>query len=658
MELKNLNELALKSKDNYESNFLNRDIQLHGEFKNKLRDFLRKEKKGSIKYLDYSSEIITTSGNRIYLPNQWFYIATFMVDFYLELIKYKVIFEEIFTNNEFGIHRKELFKLLKDGTQGESLDNQVKQAIMKYFGGNDDNSALMYSFITDYEWWNGQKTIDRTDFHVSPILKLLGLVNVSQSYVAEIVVFLASDSDLKREAEVLIQQLVAMESVFEETNSYEEIKNIEEEIDIPKNMILYGPPGTGKTFKTVELALKICGYWQEYMHENRNEAVKIFNKLQKEQQIEFVTFHQSISYEEFIEGLSAQVQNGEVFYSVRDGVFKKLCRRANKEIFIEGDSINGLRIINVNDECIVVKGSNGKSSSILIGTIRKLAKTVLEGKNSLDDISNGNIILGDEDQECENTDIVALLVAHYLEFSNQKKNYVIIIDEINRANISKVFGELITIIEQDKRKGAENEISVRLPYSQEYFSIPNNVFIIGTMNTADRSIALMDIALRRRFDFEEVMPQPQLLGSVLLEEEEIDLTCLLERINKRISFLLDRNYSIGQALFNDTKDVAKLVLIIKNKLIPLLQEYFYEDWEKISLILGDNQKNNLSFRIIQKEMNNDSNDLFGSADFTSEDKVIYRINPNFGSDEKVDFYMIKGIYTKESELQYVTNSNC
>lgn len=167
--------------------------------------------------------------------------------------------------------------------------------------------------------------------------------------------------------------------------------------------------------------------------------------------------------------------------------------------------------------------------------------------------------------------------------SDENNKYVFVIDEINRGNISKIFGELITLIEDDKR----GEVSVTLPYSGNPFTVPKNVYILGTMNTADRSIALMDTALRRRFTFEEMMPAPELLKDV----GDISTSTLLKTINERIEYLYDREHTIGHAYFkeciNGNADINTLRLIFKNKIIPLLQEYFYDDYEKISLVLGD-----------------------------------------------------------------------
>ena len=269
------------------------------------------------------------------------------------------------------------------------------------------------------------------------------------------------------------------------------------------NTILYGPPGTGKTFNTINEAIKITNLdFFDAEESNREELKKQFDELVYAQQICFVTFHQSYSYEEFVEGIRARTDNkNNISYKVEDGIFKQICEDA---------------------------------------------------KNDPD------------------------------------KNYVLIIDEINRGNISKIFGELITLIEDSKRTGNDEALFVTLPYSEKPFSVPNNLYIIGTMNTADRSLALMDTALRRRFEFVEMLPKPEFLNDIKIDG--IDLRKMFETMNQRIEVLYDREHTLGHAFFMpliDDPTIENLAGIFKNKIIPLLQEYFFEDWEKIRMVLKD-----------------------------------------------------------------------
>lgn len=222
------------------------------------------------------------------------------------------------------------------------------------------------------------------------------------------------------------------------------------------------------------------------------------------------------------------------------------------------------------------------------------------------------------------------------------QRFAMVIDEINRGNISKIFGELITLIESDKREGAEHAVSVTLPYSGESFSVPANVDIIGTMNTADRSLALLDTALRRRFEFVPVMPDARdepgapLAGlRVTLGDKEIDVPRLLDAINQRIAALYDRDHCIGHAYFTPLKKVSdgaeRLVALQKvfsTRILPLLEEYFFEDWQKIRLVLADNQKPTLAQLVVVESL--DHEDDLGRL---------------FGGDHGLDTYTTKRRYT-------------
>lgn len=228
---------------------------------------------------------------------------------------------------------------------------------------------------------------------------------------------------------------------------------------------------------------------------------------------------------------------------------------------------------------------------------------------------------------------------------SKKQNYVLIIDEINRGNISKVFGELITLIEPSKRKGQDEALELALPYSGKPFSVPDNLYIIGTMNTADRSLAMMDTALRRRFDFVEMMPNPTVLRGAVVEG--INLETLLKTLNERIEILYDREHTLGHAFFMPVKALldenkeeeafAKLVSVFQNKVIPLLQEYFFEDWHKIRLVLGDNQRGE-RFQFIRETILDES-----------------KLNALFGAEHELNHY---GDAPKRYELKPFTDEVC
>ncbi len=227
---------------------------------------------------------------------------------------------------------------------------------------------------------------------------------------------------------------------------------------------------------------------------------------------------------------------------------------------------------------------------------------------------------------------------------------MLIIDEINRGNISSIFGELITLIEPNKREGASEALSVTLPYSKDSFSVPSNLHIIGTMNTADRSLALMDTALRRRFGFVEMMPDLSVLKG--LEVESVDIPEMLKKMNQRIEVLYDREHTLGHAFFiplknaDEDKRLGMLKDIFSNKILPLLEEYFFEDWEKIRLVLGDNQKANKDLVFISRQEGYSVEDLFGNGDELNEvgidETKVYKRNAK--AFENIDAY--RGIYEK------------
>ncbi|MCC0682613.1 AAA family ATPase [Clostridioides sp. ES-S-0005-03] len=329
---------------------------------------------------------------------------------------------------------------------------------------------------------------------------------------------------------------------------------------VDKNTILYGPPGTGKTYNIAKYVVRIIeGKTESEINtEEYKDIIDRFNRYKVDGHAIFTTFHQSYSYEEFIEGIKPVIKNKEennnepnsdISYTVEDGIFKEFCSKASKD--------------------------------------------------------------------------------------EQQNNYVFIIDEINRGNMSKIFGELITLIENKKRIGSEEAMTLKLPYSKSEFGVPKNIYILGTMNTADRSIALLDTALRRRFEFIEMMPDVNILNQlnngtdieINSSGKVINVCEIIRTINKRIEVLYDREHTIGHAYFIELvkkeATLEDLERTLKKKIIPLLQEYFYDDYDKIRLILGDNQVDDSRLHFI-KEENIDSR-LFGN-DFDLDDRKLFKIN--------------------------------
>ena len=380
-----------------------------------------------------------------------------------------------------------------------------------------------------------------------------------------------------------------------------------------RNQILYGPPGTGKTYNTVNKAIAIAN--PSFKLDQPREKIKIeYDRLMKEGQIIFTTFHQSMSYEDFIEGikpLSPEIGDSFVKYEVKKGIFKEICDKArsnfenakdknkNRISFetafdklieeYEVDPEIKFQLKTENKEFTLIgftstsiqfkKASGGTSHTLSINTLRDL----YYGEK---DINRG---LGIYYQS-----ILNKLSSYNLNepFDAQEKAFVLIIDEINRGNVSQIFGELITLIEDDKRLDKEEQLSVILPYSKEHFNVPSNLYIIGTMNTADRSVEALDAALRRRFSFEEMLPDSELIATdgELKDKKgilnNINLPDLLSIINHRIEKLLDKDHQIGHSYFMSVKDLDGLKLAFQNKIIPLLQEYFFGDYGKIGLVLG------------------------------------------------------------------------
>ena len=466
----------------------------------------------------------------------------------------------------------------------------------------------------------------------------------------------------------------------------EGVRPVDEPAPMPLNTILYGPPGTGKTYATARRCVEICDGPAERDRADR-EIRDRYQVLVKEGRVEFITFHQSYGYEEFVEGLrpdtggdEADGEAGPGFRLVAtEGVLKRIAERARK-VAEETDRAFELadrRIFKMSlgdpadpeqqgifGECIandyVVLGyggdvdwsdeRNGDPDRILarwrendpnatgkdpnVSFVNQFRNTMQAGDLVIvprglqqfravgevtgsyrfvprddggyfhrravhwhwHDAENGMPISEIYDRPLTRPTIYKLdksgirleRLRRYLghvEGSGRPSPHVLVIDEINRANVSKVMGELVTLLEDDKREGRANEVAVTLPHSRRSFTLPANLHILGTMNTADRSIALLDTALRRRFDFEELPPDPERLRDAA-KETGIDLSKVLHAINERLEWLIDRDHLIGHAWLMGTRTREDVDRAMRRKIIPLIAEYFYDDWEKVRAVLG------------------------------------------------------------------------
>lgn len=368
------------------------------------------------------------------------------------------------------------------------------------------------------------------------------------------------------------------------------------------NQILFGPPGTGKTYNTINYALNICGVKIDGLP--RKEVKKLYKGLVDTGQIVFTTFHQSTAYEDFIEGikpLEPEKEGDHIIYKVVDGTFKTLAVNAKtpSQMSFDESYSKFIESLSSDPEAILeLKTPTGKTFGISLNKNENLnlhtgkaqiKQGTLTRENLLKEINGEKKFIGWEGYFKGVLSNLESKYGYKRNIETRRKNYVLIIDEINRGNVSAIFGELITLIEEDKRLGKDEALTATLPYSKDSFGVPPNLYIIGTMNTADRSVEALDTALRRRFSFVEMPPEPTKIkeGKGLEEIDSINLPNLLTTINKRIEKLLDKDHMIGHSYFMGLKTVEELKQIFHNKVLPLLQEYFFGDYGKIGLVLGE-----------------------------------------------------------------------
>lgn len=547
-------------------------------------------------------------------------------------------------------------------------------------------------------------------------------------------------------------------------------------MDKQLNQILFGPPGTGKTYHTINRALEIIG--EDIDGKTRQEVKDLFDAKINEGQIVFSTFHQSMSYEDFIEGIKPvepEKEGDPVIYRIELGIFRKVCIEASfaiaqlreskiteevldfsllydkfaedvEEKILAGQQVH---LETKSGGTVMVEGISQQGNFIIkhhkgtrTYTVSKARLTKLHSSiKNLKDLNNIHDqfrdIIGGSNSSAYWSVLNAIRNEKPIRTSNREqrkyqfddkkevvlsmsnsdfkdknvKPFVLIIDEINRGNVSQIFGELITLIEEDKRLGKEEALEVTLPYSKEKFGVPPNLYIIGTMNTADRSVEALDTALRRRFSFVEMPPKPELISpqrkiwelwwkhaeiewkedpyvseeralyqlmdivedgilendttknkawNIMIKEGKyekqishfnnikingLNLEKILRTINARIEKLLDRDHQIGHSYFMTVTSLDELKSVFYDKIIPLLQEYFFGDFGKIGLVMG-------AGFVKKKEW---SKDAFAFADFNYESAadfderevfeiIDYRIDEN---EKQMDFREALKLLTRE-----------
>ncbi|WP_232338077.1 McrB family protein [Flavobacterium profundi] len=657
----------------------------NGKIYSELNRFLLSKKIKEQDYFDYTSELWTMSLMNIgfkeiidnfkeYLENAESKIGGFIINYNRKGENYIWISDNENVIGRNGFCHYEFITRKKDKKIWVEIHFEHKKASEKLF------KPLLEDKINNKFIWNSK--------HIRKELSI--------AYYEPIAF---NDFEINQKLEAALLQLDdTFGDIIRNTINNSEYQNLNS-VRKSLNQILYGPPGTGKTYNTINKALSIIENKseEELQLESRKKIKDRFDGYLNTGQIVFSTFHQSMSYEDFIEGIKPIIdedenENKQVLYDIVNGIFKQIVERAKKEKtetneIIEAYSFDdawndlvdeskklleenaplqlsiqtphlGLKVVEVTEkgnlklkpiyseqskEYLVSYERTKKLQHAfpdlsVIKNINKEFRAVVGGLNSTAYWSALNYINSKISNQSKVTDT---------KIKTTKVPHVLIIDEINRGNVSQIFGELITLIEESKRLGNDEALEVTLPYSKEKFGVPPNLYIIGTMNTADRSVEALDTALRRRFCFEEMMPKSELLSpsamycnllweykevpwedkEFLIKEAElfdligvtkelkderkkiwdeqmvgqqtndfthfdlfsftgINLKAVLETINNRIEVLLDRDHTIGHSYFINVISLEDLKNTFKNNIIPLLQEYFYGDYEKIGLVLG------------------------------------------------------------------------